>query len=478
VTHRRPLFAHQENVLRWISDGCPIGVMDGCSYKTTAVALQNRHLVTISKKGGAWSATITDLGRYYLDHGDYPPEELGNRTHQAESFRQTANGVSAFRVERAQSAIRLRPPELLTKDPPPTEKLITDLLEGGGEIRVSRADREEYQARVSAAIRHRKVPDGKQLVTEYIGTSGVFVIRLEDAPAWVKGLADAVPVPTTLRRPHPAVVALQAGAGLEDIGRTLRHRALLIIQALATGAERRGYEARPIGVTRDSYGYERRESRGHLNVGIKTFNVGIRLRQETRKVAHPPTAQEQSRAASTAWYSIPKWDHVPTDHLSLHLDGGLPQGQSTWRDSTRGLVESRLAEVLWEIELRACAAERARVAQAVAAEERKRNWERAMERARAAYAEAYRATALKAEVDAWIRSNQVRQYVSAMQSRIGTIDDADERVAAKEWCEWAEGWAEAHDPLRRPMGMPEVPEPRGEDLRLFLGGLNPFGPNA
>jgi hypothetical protein len=101
-----------------------------------------------------------------------------------------------------------------------------------------------------------------------------------------------------------------------------------------------------------------------------------------------------------------------------------------------------------------------------------------MERARAAFAEAYRATALNAQVDAWLRADQVLQYILAMQSRIDTIDDADERAAAKEWCEWAEGWAEAHDPLSRTVGMPEVPEPRAEDLRPFLGGLNPFGPNA
>jgi hypothetical protein len=130
------------------------------------------------------------------------------------------------------------------------------------------------------------------------------------------------------------------------------------------------------------------------------------------------------------------------------------------RDSHRGgtrpggLIEYQLAEVLREIELRAWAAEGARLAQAVAAEERQRNWERAIERARAGYAEAHRATGLNAEVDAWIRSDQGRWHISAMHGRIDTIDDADERAAAKEWCEWAEGWAESHDPLSRPMGMP------------------------
>lgn len=46
--------------------------MTGHSYKTTAIALQNRRLATVSKKGGQWGAEITDAGRYYLGHGKHP----------------------------------------------------------------------------------------------------------------------------------------------------------------------------------------------------------------------------------------------------------------------------------------------------------------------------------------------------------------------------------------------------------------------
>ena len=53
----------QLEVLQWIADGCPDGVMAGFTYKTTAIALQNRHLVKVSKRGG-WHAEITNDGRY------------------------------------------------------------------------------------------------------------------------------------------------------------------------------------------------------------------------------------------------------------------------------------------------------------------------------------------------------------------------------------------------------------------------------
>jgi hypothetical protein len=69
----RPLLSQwQQKVLAWIGEGCPDGVMRDLTYKTTAVALQNRHLVTVSKRGGVWRAEITAAGQYYLEHGAYP----------------------------------------------------------------------------------------------------------------------------------------------------------------------------------------------------------------------------------------------------------------------------------------------------------------------------------------------------------------------------------------------------------------------
>jgi hypothetical protein len=69
-----PLNARQLDVLRWIADGCPEEVMVGTSHKRTATALHDRRLVKVSKRGGTWSATVTDIGRHYLAHGNFPPK--------------------------------------------------------------------------------------------------------------------------------------------------------------------------------------------------------------------------------------------------------------------------------------------------------------------------------------------------------------------------------------------------------------------
>lgn len=67
-----PLKDHQLAVLQWISHGCPADVMDGSGYKRTSHALQDRKLAMVSRRGGTWSATLTDSGRYYMEHGTYP----------------------------------------------------------------------------------------------------------------------------------------------------------------------------------------------------------------------------------------------------------------------------------------------------------------------------------------------------------------------------------------------------------------------
>jgi excisionase family DNA binding protein len=68
-----PLNPQQETVLRWISNGYPDGVMEGFTYKTVAVALQNRRLVVVSRRGGVWRAEVTDAGRFYVEHGRHRP---------------------------------------------------------------------------------------------------------------------------------------------------------------------------------------------------------------------------------------------------------------------------------------------------------------------------------------------------------------------------------------------------------------------
>src|SRR5690625_1372017 len=67
-----PLNDRQIEVLRWIGDGCPDGRWADFTFKTTANALASRRLVTVSKRGGVWSAAILPAGSHYLANSQYP----------------------------------------------------------------------------------------------------------------------------------------------------------------------------------------------------------------------------------------------------------------------------------------------------------------------------------------------------------------------------------------------------------------------
>jgi hypothetical protein len=79
----------QLSVLQWVGAGCPAGVWNTSSYKTTCQALHNRGLVTVSRKAGQWSVALTSVGRHYLAHGTYPPRGSRPRKTQAAGPRPT-----------------------------------------------------------------------------------------------------------------------------------------------------------------------------------------------------------------------------------------------------------------------------------------------------------------------------------------------------------------------------------------------------
>jgi hypothetical protein len=67
------LTERQLAVLRWVGDGCPAGDWPDETHKLTARAMSYRGLLVVGRKQKVWTATVTDLGRYLLDHGHPPP---------------------------------------------------------------------------------------------------------------------------------------------------------------------------------------------------------------------------------------------------------------------------------------------------------------------------------------------------------------------------------------------------------------------
>ena len=69
----RPLNVRQLQVLQWLGDRCPDRAWPHETYKASARALESRGLASVTRKNKVWTASITEVGRYYLKYGRYPP---------------------------------------------------------------------------------------------------------------------------------------------------------------------------------------------------------------------------------------------------------------------------------------------------------------------------------------------------------------------------------------------------------------------
>lgn len=69
----RPVNDKQRRVLDWLSTGATQDPPEP-DMKLSAAALKSRGLVKVRRLQGKWTCELTDLGRYYVEHGAYPPE--------------------------------------------------------------------------------------------------------------------------------------------------------------------------------------------------------------------------------------------------------------------------------------------------------------------------------------------------------------------------------------------------------------------
>jgi hypothetical protein len=142
-----------------------------------------------------------------------------------------------------------------------------------------------------------------------------------------------------------------------------------------------------------------------------------------------------------------------------------------WADRRSWTLEDKLPELLQELETRAVEQEERRRDAEREAQERKRAWEAAMERASERYVEHLRGEALRAEVAQWQHVQQVRAYCDAAEAAHGDVPET------AEWIAWARRYADAHDPLGAAPRAPAAPESvPAEELQPFLDGWSPYGP--
>jgi len=63
-----------------------------------------------------------------------------------------------------------------------------------------------------------------------------------------------------------------------------------------------------------------------------------------------------------------------------------------------------------------------------------------------------------------------------MTAVVMAIPNKTERTAAEQWLAWVSEYKQRTDPFRQPIRMPPERKPTKEELKPFLDGWNPYGP--
>ncbi|TLQ48109.1 hypothetical protein FEF34_08885 [Streptomyces marianii] len=66
--------------------------------------------------------------------------------------------------------------------------------------------------------------------------------------------------------------------------------------------------------------------------------------------------------------------------------------------------------------------------------------------------------------------------MSAVRARVDAMPPGQARTEAEAWISWAAATVERLDPLNTPPRLTDIPEPRPDDLKPFLGHWSPYGP--
>ncbi len=460
MAQRKTLTEKQVAVLRWISEGCPDGVVEEVSARISAGGLRNRGLVHTSGRGPTWRAAITRDGREYLARVDGP-----------------------------------NPPEPRQPNVSVTQQLIDDVAAAGGSLRVPRKhwsskDGIDYQRRAQLAEVHGKVPAGSRLSVKVVSQDELVLELIPDLHHRTDAVDGAskgfvpVPVPGRLGKPHRVAREFRDAVSLHELSRKGLPRTVRIVHALAVESERRGYSIGCVRVREDSYGRSEWKpgSNGQLLITVNGHELAVRIWEKGAGLRGPYEAamrrwrqDREQPYRGMQFLDRPKpYDSPATGELNIAALGFTHGRQSSWGDRTRWTVEDRLPHLLRELEIQAAEAEERRIAREREEAERQRQWEAAMEHAKQRLVEDHRLELLRSQVRAWQDADLIHAYCDAVEARHGA-DAIAADPEAEQWLELARKHADHAQQLPR---MPKDPEITPDKLKPYLGSWSPYGPRG
>ncbi|MFG2879380.1 hypothetical protein ACGFYU_30980 [Streptomyces sp. NPDC048337] len=458
MQHWSPLNDRRRELLRRLDASEALGSTS--AERRSAYALRDRGLLVVVRRAGVVRAEVTEAGKFYLEHGRHP-EDPRYAAVLPETVRKTPMPYSERPVAQARRAKAAALIERLVAERRVVIKEPDEATEG------------EYRRAIDYAKRHRLTPPGKRIEKLRLWNRDL-QISLEDGPQHhAKGerpeSAPPVPVPAQLRSLHAVVAALKEDRCRLVVPETLRSRALCLLQGLCAEAVKRGYAVRehPMaeGYRSRAYGYggayvpsrpSRRE--GELDLVVGDFTYMVTIKQEF------PLSENPDRAQS----------------LMIELPYSRSGRQGKWADRKGWRLEDLLGAVLREVEVRSKEDAQRRIDEERAEADRKVRWQAAMDSAREEAIQAQLVTVLREQAKDWQQARALSQYCDALEHRLAASGGSatPEAVSSRQWLEWARAYVRSLDPLRELPGMPSPRIPEPEELKPYLKGWSPRGPEG
>lgn len=454
MAQRKTLTEQQVEVLRWIGDGCPAGVMPDTHHRIIAAALRRRGLVRVTGKRKTWSATVTSSGREYLEAVDGPNPPIPRRPNKKK-----------------------------------TSGIVELVVDAGGTLKIPDRDDEpgglDLERRARLAQEHGEVPDEKWLICVAAGDGRE--IRLIDATQQRSeyfGQLIPVEIPERVGRYRPVVRQLRDDKARHEVSRAQIPRLIKIAQAITVEAERRGWKVEAAPAPTDEHDRRRTAVKNaDLILIANEMEFTLRFQEKGVDVRGPWDDRYRAYREPTSYWAPSRpeghYDTRATGELQIQLDGGDYRAshgrQHKWSDRKSWQLEERLPHLFREIEARIENTVRVKEKRRIEAEEkaeRKRRaaearrieWEQHLDYAREQLLEKQRGQILRDQASRWTEAQSLRTY----RDKMATHFKGNPETAA--WIEWIDQFISGLDPLSTQPILPAVPEESVDALQPFMPG--------
>jgi hypothetical protein len=429
--------------LAWIRDGCPEVAQDiGNFRRISAHALARRGLVKVNGHGASWRASITPAGLARLEA---PPPAISRQDRVDTLFRRVVAAEGRLVLDDREIGMYRDEVQRLSERTPDRPK----------GWRLTMRSHGRHDERRTELVLERYFSDDVEEV--------------------------AVPIPEHVSRYHPVVKAFLASRDWQFVGKEHLPRAARILQALVDEVPRRGIRVQGVGRTHRGDDFHRLDrSHWHLSLEAPAGTYGVRIQEVSAPGGKPVLPRGwNERRTRPAWLDARHTEFIGTGILELVVNGpGTAINGDRHRDTATIPLEEKLPRVFRRIEIHRLEAEAREEERHREAADRQRLWETAMEEARRRYREQARWDAFRERARDWREVTDLRAFVAAMRAAFDAYD-GPQREDLLAHLDFAECRLDERDPAMRPaLLLPEVPEPKPDDLKPFLDEWSPHGPDS